>query len=137
MNDPGPLGRGQQTRLHCVPGALRAHPPAPGPDRLPRPEHLRNFTPDDTAAVPVNDSRDYLPSITKRSAFLACSYRQQILDQRPRGALCTRRVAAAGCGASMIDNLLLFAHRTDLPPVARAAITHAQLMFGDAALLER
>ena len=66
-----------------IPGAVGAHPPMPGPDRLPRPEHLGHIPPGDPTPVPVDDPLDHLAGIPKRPALLTRPRRQQILDQRP------------------------------------------------------
>ena len=63
----------------------RSHPPMPGPQRLPRPEHGGNITPCDPAPIPVDDPLHNHPSIRERPTPTTRAPRQQPLDQRPLG----------------------------------------------------
>jgi hypothetical protein len=51
VDDPCFLCGAEQLGQHRIPGAVFTHAPMPGPDRLPRPEHLGHIPPGDPAAV--------------------------------------------------------------------------------------
>src|SRR6478609_5378438 len=85
VDGSGSLSSPQQPGQHRIPNALSAHPAMPCPDRLPRPEDRRHITPSDPTPIAIDNSFDHLAGITKRPALLACTYRQQILDQQPLG----------------------------------------------------
>ncbi|MGY4646372.1 hypothetical protein ACVWWN_000168 [Mycobacterium sp. URHB0021] len=70
VDGPGFVGSGQQPSQHDIAGAFGAHPSVPGPDRLPRSEHLGHLSPGDPTPVPVNNPLDDLASISKGLPFL-------------------------------------------------------------------
>lgn len=80
---PGSVGLGQQRLVDLVPGAALAEPAVPLPHCLPRPERLRQITPGQAAAIPVDHILDPLPVVTHRPTSPGPLRRQQRLDQRP------------------------------------------------------
>ncbi len=119
VDHPGRISRGQQPGEHAIPGAVSAHPPMPGPDALPRAEHLGHVPPGDPTAIPINDAFDHRTSITKRPTPLTRSNRKQIGNQiplgigqqlKPRHALSLRHHTRNNCQTRPSANMSLCAN---------------------------
>lgn len=94
VDSPRSVSLGLQHRQQPVPSAVGREAMVPLPDRLPRPEPLRQITPRNPGPIAMHDALDDLPVITPRTRT-PYRLRHQRLNPSPRRLAQLRRTRHA------------------------------------------